>query len=485
MELTACLEGFAGIPQDTRISYDLLSRNTAANVAGLVMDNGAGTSGFRYKPSLSRDRQIDQISRYIIAIAEKDQDNEGDLGQRLSKVMTGAGMPWHVLFNLLGLGRDIFDLDADNFSDYLWSTLFAKTLPATAREAVLSSQFLGTAVSAHQAFAAAAMGLPPVVINTSEWDDFISQKPLNARLSDNTRLWVRYHDAIPMTHPHTIKSPRLAQKIHYSALRRNAEHADFVCNSEATRNALLGLYPDIGSRTHVVHCCVPDAFFPDHDIDLENILLNRANTDIIPGVKSLEDLMLLKESLRGSFSPEYFLAVGTMEPRKNYGAVISAWERLRASSSRDIKLVLVANRGWGCGKTEQRIASHFTNGNVYLLKNVPLFELRKLYSNAIATVASGYAEGFGFSGIESMKCGTPVIASNIECHREVYASAATYFDPYTPAELTVRMQELIAVEDKERSERVNVGLTNSERYSESTIAAQWNSAIGLSPAESE
>ena len=147
--------------------------------------------------------------------------------------------------------------------------------------------------------------------------------------------------------------------------------------------------------------------------------------------------------------------------------------------------MLVANSGWGCGKTEERIASHFTNGNVYLLKNVPLFELRKLYSNALATIASSYAEGFGFSGIESMKCGTPVVASDINCHREVYADAATYFDPYTPAELTLRMQALLDVEDKERSERVKAGLTNSERFSESAIAAQWNSVMGISPAQRE
>ena len=322
MELTACLEGFAGIPQDTRLSYDLLSRNRHANVAGLVMDNGAGTTGFRYKLSLKKDQKINQISRYIIAIAEKDGDKEDGLELRLAQLLTGAGMPMHILLNFLGLGRQTFDLDAQNFSDYLWGTLFAKTLPATAREAVLSSQFLGAPVSAHQAFATAAMGLPPVAINTRKWDDFISQKPLNVRLSKNTRLWVRYHDAIPMTHPHTIKNSRLAQKIHYSALRRNATHADFVCNSEATRNALLSLYPDIGSRTHVVHCCVPDAFFPDHDIDLENIILNRANIDVIPGVKSLEDMMLLKERLKENFSPEYFFS------RRNDGAE----EELRRSN---------------------------------------------------------------------------------------------------------------------------------------------------------
>jgi glycosyltransferase involved in cell wall biosynthesis len=64
------------------------------------------------------------------------------------------------------------------------------------------------------------------------------------------------------------------------------------------------------------------------------------------------------------------------------------------------------------------------------MKDVGPDEMRLVYSGAIALVTASFSEGFGYSGVEAMSCGTPIIASNIPCYREVYRDAAIYCDPY-------------------------------------------------------
>jgi len=63
---------------------------------------------------------------------------------------------------------------------------------------------------------------------------------------------------------------------------------------------------------------------------------------------------------------------------------------------------------------------------VFLLNNVPADDLRVLYRHAAATVCPSLAEGFDFSGVEAMRCGGVVLASDIPVHREVYQDAAHY-----------------------------------------------------------
>jgi hypothetical protein len=61
---------------------------------------------------------------------------------------------------------------------------------------------------------------------------------------------VRYHDAVPLLMPHTIKNRAGTVPSHYHALRRNVrDGAWFACVSEATRADLLSVLPEAEPRT--------------------------------------------------------------------------------------------------------------------------------------------------------------------------------------------------------------------------------------------
>ena len=132
--------------------------------------------------------------------------------------------------------------------------------------------------------------------------------------------------------------------------------------------------------------------------------------------------------------------VSTLEPRKNHLCLLAAWHALRLKNDTQLKLVLVGSAGWGNDAILREMRPFIDQGSVFVLSGVPAAELRALYKHAAVTVCPSLAEGFDFSGVEAMCSGGVVVASDIAVHREVYADAALYFDPYSVEGLTARIE---------------------------------------------
>ena len=66
-------------------------------------------------------------------------------------------------------------------------------------------------------------------------------------------------------------------------------------------------------------------------------------------------------------------------------------------------------------------------------------DLRALYSGARVCVCPSLYEGFGFTVLEAMACGTPVVCSSATSLPEVAGKAALYFDPHRPEEMAVQL----------------------------------------------
>src|SRR5260370_35309541 len=97
-------------------------------------------------------------------------------------------------------------------------------------------------------------------------------------------------------------------------------------------------------------------------------------------------------------------------------------------------------------------------GDVFLLEDVPAADLRLLYKHARATICPSFGEGFDFSGVEAMKSGGVVAASDIPVHREIYDDAVEYFNPYSTPDLARAIAELIgASQDVRRTDLVAKG----------------------------
>jgi glycosyltransferase involved in cell wall biosynthesis len=172
------------------------------------------------------------------------------------------------------------------------------------------------------------------------------------------------------------------------------------------------------------------------------------------------------------------LIVSTIEPRKNHLSLLTAWERLRLEGFPQLNLVVVGALGWHHKTIIPNFRTWIERGEVFLLQDVPAAELRALYRHARTTVCPSFGEGFDFSGVEAMRSGGTVVASDIAVHREIYADAAEYFNPYSVADLSRALSAVIGSScTARRNQLVTRGTIIAERYSYEAILHRWQSFL--------
>jgi glycosyltransferase involved in cell wall biosynthesis len=208
-------------------------------------------------------------------------------------------------------------------------------------------------------------------------------------------LVVTVHDLAVEHHPqhHTRQGRRFLRR----ALELTRDDATLVlCPSEATR-ADCERYGIDGGRLRVVPWGV----------------------DAVPVVPAQIERVRRRHDLDGPF----VLWVGTIEPRKNLGALVDAVERMGRA---DLTLVVVGPEGWnedlGALLADRPL-------NVRALGFVPESELHALYAAAAVFCYPSLLEGFGLPVLEAAAQGTPVVTSAGTATEEALGPGGTAVDP--------------------------------------------------------
>ena len=125
----------------------------------------------------------------------------------------------------------------------------------------------------------------------------------------------------------------------------------------------------------------------------------------------------------------FVLALGVVEPRKNLLTLVRAVEAL-AVSGEPVPLVIAGSLDYGWQKEQLLKAVNTSPADVRLLGRVPEADLAALISAASVLAYVPVAEGFGLPVLESMACGTPVVASTAPAIQEVAGDAALLVDAH-------------------------------------------------------
>jgi glycosyltransferase involved in cell wall biosynthesis len=139
--------------------------------------------------------------------------------------------------------------------------------------------------------------------------------------------------------------------------------------------------------------------------------------------------------------PGYVLAVGTLQPRKNYERLIEAMDLLRKRGL-TLKLVIVGTNGWLYKGIFDAAARTGAEDSVRFLGYVPEEHLPALYAGARLSVQVGLHEGFGLPVLEAFACGTPMVVSSTGAVAEVAGSAALTVDPTSTAAIAAGVETL-------------------------------------------
>lgn len=139
---------------------------------------------------------------------------------------------------------------------------------------------------------------------------------------------------------------------------------------------------------------------------------------------------------------EYFLSVGTMEPRKNIEATVAAYRRLPQGIRERHPLVMAGLRGWRTSPLEKVLAPLVSSGQARMLGYLERQDLATVTAGALAMVYPSLYEGFGLPPLEAMGCGVPVIASNVSSLPEVVGDTGLSVDPLDVEALGSAMQTM-------------------------------------------
>lgn len=139
---------------------------------------------------------------------------------------------------------------------------------------------------------------------------------------------------------------------------------------------------------------------------------------------------------RYGLGKDYILWTGTIEPRKNLGRLLQAFEELDS----DVDLVLAGPKGWN---EDLREKVSRAGERVKLLGFVPHEDLAPLYAGARLFCFPSLFEGFGLPVLEAMAQGTPVVTSSGTSTEEVAEGAGVLVDPRDPASIGEGMARVL------------------------------------------
>lgn len=160
--------------------------------------------------------------------------------------------------------------------------------------------------------------------------------------------------------------------------------------------------------------------------------------------------------------PGYVLFLGTLEPRKNIGGLLDAYERLLGRHPDAPELRLAGRRTPAAVPWLDRIARAPLAGRVTHVGYVQTEARRALYDGARLLVLPSFEEGFGLPALEAMTAGVPVVASRRGALPELLGDAGLLVDP-DPDQLAGAIERVLD-DDTQASRMADRGAAQAARF---------------------
>lgn len=153
---------------------------------------------------------------------------------------------------------------------------------------------------------------------------------------------------------------------------------------------------------------------------------------------------------------KYFLAVSSMDPRKNFARLIKAFNMLPGYK---LKIAGGVNRVFKDASFTEKVDS------IEFLGRVNDEQLSELYRNAEAFIFPSLYEGFGLPPIEAMASGCPVLVSDIPVLHEICGDEALYFTPTSPDNIRDCLLKYISMSDAAKDNLISKGRERAAMFS--------------------
>ncbi len=238
------------------------------------------------------------------------------------------------------------------------------------------------------------------------------------------RKIVMIHDTIPIDHPEFQTETARAKFIERLTTAINFAHHIIVPSEEVAENIKKRM---VGTGHRVPVMVAPLG------IDIGGMPLNVERSD-----------------------KPYFVAVGTIERRKNHSLLLDIWERMhqKMDEARIPELRIIGARGWRNDEVFDRLDnSPYMGRTIFELGPLPDAEMKAHLAGATALLFPSHVEGFGLPPFEATSLGTPTITSPLRSVEIYLGDNAIYADPGDMYQWFQAIRELASEDLAEHSRR--------------------------------
>lgn len=262
----------------------------------------------------------------------------------------------------------------------------------------------------------------------------ISRLPFNRLIDPETEIFhATEHLLLPLRGIKTVLTvhdliyklfPEHHKRLNYwflnAAMPLFVRRADaIIAISEATKRDLISHYKTPAEKIHVIYEAAAPHFRP----------------------QSPERIAEVRK--RYKLPSCFVLVVGTIEPRKNYGRLITALHDLRRDMP-DLHLVVVGSKGWLYEPLFAQIEELGAGDWVIFPGFIPDADLPAVYAASTLTVMASIYEGFGLPILEALACGAGVASSSAASLPELGGDAVAYFDPLNTDDIRETLRGLLS-----------------------------------------
>jgi glycosyltransferase involved in cell wall biosynthesis len=190
-----------------------------------------------------------------------------------------------------------------------------------------------------------------------------------------------------------------------------------------------------------------------------------------PPVRNVFDLDSKARTARET-RPLRLVALGTVEPRKNFVAAARIMSALRAQGFADATLDIVGRQGWG---EDWQTLKGFPG--VTLHGYQPAGRVKQLLDEADLFICTSHDEGLGLPLLEAQYGGLPIIAPDAAVFHEVLGASGLFVDPADPASAAAKLAATLS-DPQWRSRHVTLAAENLKRWN-ALASADRDAVIGL------